>query len=118
MSRFIQKFQRSDIKKRLAESNRVLSEHPERCCVIVARDDNSTLPQIDKHKYLVPNTISVSQFSYIIRKRIKLSPEEAMFLFVNKTLPSASETIERLYHQHKDEDGFLYITYASENTFG
>jgi GABA(A) receptor-associated protein len=23
-----------------------------------------------------------------------------------------------IYEEHKDEDGFLYITYSGENTFG
>ena len=30
----------------------------------------------------------VAQFMYIIRKRIQLPPEKAMFLFVNKVLPT------------------------------
>ena len=32
--------------------------------------------------------ILVAQFMYIIRKRIQLPPEKAMFLFVNKVLPA------------------------------
>ena len=31
---------------------------------------------------------TVAQFMYIIRKRIQLPPEKAMFLFVNKVLPT------------------------------
>ena len=49
---------------------------------------------------------------------IKLNAEHAMFLFINGLLVSNSETVGHIYHQHKDEDGFLYITYTSENTFG
>ena len=33
-------------------------------------------------------SILVAQFMYIIRKRIQLPPEKAMFLFVNKVLPA------------------------------
>lgn len=29
-----------------------------------------------------------------------------------------SWTMGELYEQHKDEDGFLYIAYSGENTFG
>ncbi|KAK7254708.1 formin-like protein [Aureococcus anophagefferens] len=49
--------------------------------------------------YLRAADLTVGQFIYVIRKRIKLPPERAIFIF-------------------KDEGGFLYITYSGENTFG
>ena len=38
-------------------------------------------------RYLVPADLTVGQFVYVVRKRIKLSPEKAIFVFVNSTLP-------------------------------
>jgi len=55
--------------------------------VIVERLPGSTVPSIDKRKFLVPSDISVAQFMWIIRKRIQLSPAKALFLFVGKLLP-------------------------------
>jgi GABA(A) receptor-associated protein len=55
----------------------------------------------------------VGQFCYVIRKRIKLAPEKAIFIFVNEVLPPAAALMSSVYDEHKDEDGFLYITYAS-----
>jgi GABA(A) receptor-associated protein len=55
---------------------------------------------------------------WIIRKRIQLAPEKAIFLFVNKTIPQSSSTMGQIYAEHKDEDSFLYIAYGGENTFG
>ena len=46
---------------------------------------NSKNQWFDKLKYL---SLSVAQFMYIIRKRIQLAPEKAMFLFVNRMLPT------------------------------
>src|SRR4051794_22645777 len=40
-----------------------------------------------RYRYLVPADLSVGQFVYVIRKRIKLKPEKAIFIFVNNTLP-------------------------------
>lgn len=40
------------------------------------------------YRYLVPSDLTVGQFVYVIRKRIKLEPEKAIFIFVNNTLPS------------------------------
>lgn len=49
--------------------------------------EKSDIPTIDKKKYLVPADLTVGQFVYVIRKRIKLSPEKAIFIFVNEILP-------------------------------
>ena len=85
---------------------------------MVERVPNSLIPEIDKRKFLVPNDISVAQFMWIIRKRIQLPSEKAIFLFVNKTIPQSSSTMGQIYNNFKDEDGFLYISYSGENTFG
>lgn len=55
---------------------------------------------------------------YVIRKRIKLSPEKAIFIFVNNVLPPTAALMSSIYDEHKDDDGFLYIAYSGENTFG
>jgi hypothetical protein len=52
----------------------------------------------------------------VIRKRIKLSPEKAIFIFVDEVLPPTAALMSSIYEEHKDEDGFLYITYVSPLT--
>lgn len=42
-------------------------------------------------RYLVPADLTVGQFVYVVRKRIKLSAEKAIFVFVKDTLPSTGE---------------------------
>lgn len=80
---------------------------------------SSTVPSIDKKKYLVPSDLTVGQFIYVIRKRIKLTPEQALFLFVDDgILPPVAQLMSSIYDEYKDEDGFLYMTYSGENTFG
>jgi len=58
------------------------------------------------------------QFVYVIRKRISVPPEKAIFIFVNSTLPPTAALMSTVYEQHKDEDGFMYMMYGGENTFG
>mmetsp|Transcript_136 Transcript_136/g.665 ORF Transcript_136/g.665 Transcript_136/m.665 type:complete len:115 (-) Transcript_136:252-596(-) len=86
--------------------------------VIVERAEKSDIPDLDKKKYLVPADLTVGQFVYVIRKRIKLSPEKAIFVFVNNVLPPTAALMSSIYEEHKEEDGFLYIAYSGENTFG
>jgi GABA(A) receptor-associated protein len=69
-------------------------------------------------RYLVPADLTVVQFVYVIRKRIKLSPEKAIFVFVNNVLPPTAALMSSIYEEHKEDDGFLYIAYSGENTFG
>ncbi|EEC05413.1 gamma-aminobutyric acid receptor associated protein, putative, partial [Ixodes scapularis] len=84
--------------------------------VIVERAPNSHVPSIDKQKFLVPSDITVAQFMWIVRKRIHLSPEKALFVFVGRLMPHLS--MGDLYGTYRDEDGVLYLGYSGENTFG
>ena len=47
-------------------------------------------------RYLVPSDLTVGQFVYVIRKRIKVSPEKAIFMFVRNVLPPTGEGISDL----------------------
>ena len=76
------------------------------------------VPDIDKHKFLVPNDLTVGQFLYVIRKRIQLNKEQALFIYINNILPTTSDSISYVYNTYVDPDGFLYIQYSGENTFG
>ncbi|RZS09093.1 hypothetical protein BHM03_00040134, partial [Ensete ventricosum] len=42
-------------------------------------------------RYLVPADLTVGQFVYVVRKRIKLSAEKAIFIFVKNTLPPTGQ---------------------------
>ena len=33
-------------------------------------------------------------------------------------MPITNQTINMLYEKYKDDDNFLYVTYAGESTFG
>lgn len=103
---------------RCAESNKVLTKYPDRCPIICDKLDNINTPTIDKHKFLVPNDLTLGQFIYIIRKRLKINFSQALFIFINGQIFSPSIMISHLYHYEKDTDGFLYVFYSFENTFG
>ncbi|CAL0307268.1 unnamed protein product [Lupinus luteus] len=106
------------LERRQAESARIRGKYPDRIPAIVEKADRSDIPDIDKKKYLVPADLTVGQFVYVVRKRIKLSAEKAIFVFINDTLPPTAELMSAIYEENKDDDGFLYMTYSGENTFG
>jgi len=104
--------------KRKAEAERIRQKYPDRIPVICEKADRTDIPTIDKKKYLVPSDLTVGQFVYVIRKRIKLPPEKAIFIFVGEVLPPTAALMSAIYEEHKDEDNFLYVSYSGENTFG
>ncbi|XP_027922049.1 autophagy-related protein 8C-like isoform X1 [Vigna unguiculata] len=106
------------LERRQAESARIRDKYPDRIPVIVERAERTDIPDIDKKKYLVPADLTVGQFVYVVRKRIKVSAEKAIFVFINNTLPPTAALMSSIYEENKDDDGFLYMTYSGENTFG
>ncbi|KAI0504451.1 hypothetical protein KFK09_015403 [Dendrobium nobile] len=103
---------------RCEESKEIIAKYPERVPVIAERFARSDLPGMEKRKYLVPRDMSIGQFIHILSCRLHLAPGKALFVFVNNTLPQTSSLVESIYESYKDEDGFLYMYYSSEKTFG
>ena len=107
------------IDQRYSECSRIRKLYPDRLPIIVETSLNYDIPTLDKMKYLVPSDLTVGQFMYVIRKRLKLTSEKAIFFCINGTIPSSSSLIINLYELYHDEtDGFLYILINGENTFG
>tara|TARA_B110000305_G_scaffold240888_1_gene312916 strand:+ start:3560 stop:3904 length:345 start_codon:yes stop_codon:yes gene_type:complete len=106
------------IEERKNEANRVLTKYPDRIPVICEKMSSSKMEDIDKNKYLIPIDLTLGQFLYVIRKRLKLPAEKAVFLFINNLMKPSSLQMNILYHENRDKDGFLYIKYCEENVFG
>jgi GABA(A) receptor-associated protein len=99
--------------------NEIMIRHPDRVPVIVTRNTKSRAPEIDKHKYLVPMDITVGQFLFVIRKRMSLTPDRALFLFIDGDLINNSEHIGLVYERHRSKkDRCLHVVYSCENTLG
>jgi len=74
-----------------------------------------TLPQLDKTKFLVPSELTMSQFVTIIRNRMSLNASQAFYLLIDdKGIASMSMTLAELYEKKRSNDGFLYMSYASQ----
>lgn len=103
---------------RLRKANLLIAKYPGRVPVICEKYQGQDNPDIDKNKYLVPVDITIGQFLLIIRQRIKIKSNEAIFLFVNCNIVPTGDYMEEVYAKYKDHDNLLYITYSKESTFG
>ena len=78
-----------------------------------------SLPGIDKVKYLVPQELTVSQLATIVRNRLSLCQTQSLFLFTScGQMLQLSMSVEEAHRLHTDPDGFLYVTYSSQEAFG
>ena len=103
---------------RKKESQKIQLKYPTRIPIIVEKCKKSLLNDIDKKKYLVPKDMTMSQFIYVIRKRINLNASDSLFVMVNDHLVQTNRQMGDIYEEHFNDDGFLYVIYTSENTFG
>ena len=99
-------------------SEKIMKKYPDKIPVVVTKFKNTNLPEIKKSKFIVPKDMKFTNFVYIIRKHIKITSDKAIFITINGKLSPSNSTIGEIYNDMKNDDGFLYMEYSSENTFG
>ena len=101
-----------------SEINKLKEKYPDKIPIIVKKSKDSTLKNINKDKFLVPEYMTVTQFNYIIRKRLEITPETALFILYNNSFVPSYKTMDEVYNEYRSDDGYLYAVYTNENTFG
>lgn len=77
------------------------------------------LIDLERRRFLVPEDLTLIHFQAIIRRRLKLAPEKALFFLINgQSIVSLSKEVVEIYNEYKAADSFLHIFYASEDCFG
>lgn len=103
--------------KQLEEYSRIHKKYPDRIPVILKKG-NRLAPEIDRNKYLVPKDITFSSFVGVVRQRLRMKPDQALFIMANNTLVTQSELMNSVYNKYKSPEGFLQLEYSLESTFG
>lgn len=111
------------LEERKQKSIKMTSLYPDRVPVIVEMSTSSTnyntyINSSHKIKYLVPHDITMGQFIKILRDKIKIDPSTALFFFINNKIYPITSSIGSIYKENTDADGFLYIEFCEESTFG
>lgn len=89
---------------------KLLIKYPDRIPVIIKNENL---------KLLVKSELPMREFMVVMRKKIKISSKQAIFIFVKDgILPAMNITIGELYNMYRNEESILYIEYKIENTFG
>ena len=108
-----------NLEKRIEKFNKVKTSTNDKIQIICEKDPKSDIIEMEKTKFLVNPEMNVSQFETLIRKKLKLNKESALFVVVNdKHNIIVNLLFSEIYEKFKDEDGFLYIAYANEQIWG
>ena len=99
------------------EYRRIMDKYPDRIPVIIKKAKTHD-PDIDRNKYLVPKDITFGSFVYIIRQRLKMKQDQALFILVNNTLVNQTDIMSHIYKKYKSTEGCLNLVYTLESTFG
>lgn len=106
-----------DFSTRINKSYKIMNKYPTKIPIIFESNDIS-IPRLKRKKYLVERDFTLGNLMYIIRKHLELSPDIAIYLLIGTKLYPASELLGFIYDNNADNDGFLYINYSGESTFG
>jgi len=109
--------QRLTSPQRYAEYERVRAYLDGRIPVIVEVGTLDT-PPCSKEKFLVPGDLTAAHLSVALRRHVPISQTQCLYLYTSHTLLGPSEPMALIYERHASPDGFLYVAYATENTFG
>ncbi|XP_074318236.1 uncharacterized protein LOC141655033 [Silene latifolia] len=104
----------AEIEWRKAESSRIREAYPDRIPVVVGKSDIADINDYNnkKKRYLVPADMTVDSFGWVIREKVDISMKMNILLFVKNVLQPDGATMLAIFAEHKDEDGFLYVTYG------
>ncbi|OQR75670.1 microtubule-associated proteins 1A/1B light chain 3A isoform 1 [Tropilaelaps mercedesae] len=130
--------QRRSFAQRKCDVENILEKYTDKIpCVIERYANEKRLPRLDsipeesarqcfangkscfRSKFLVADYLTFGELLRTIRQRLELHPEQAFFLLVNqRVMPSNTMTMAEIYANEKDQDGYLYMVYATQDVFG
>ena len=63
--------------------------------------------------------MSLAQLTVVIKQRVKCPPAHQLFLRPeDRDLPGLLSSFSSLYSQYANTDGFLYLSYSSQEAYG
>jgi GABA(A) receptor-associated protein len=102
----------------LEKVSALVKKYPTRVPVHINPASNDIFTADARFNFLPEKDMPLGQFQMQIRSQIALAPQEAIFLFVENTIPSSSQTMSMIHSAFKDDIGVLNILVSKEETFG
>jgi GABA(A) receptor-associated protein len=85
----------------------------------VLNDNTGDFLKSEKGRFLLDKDITLGQFMAMLRKKNKIEPHEAIYVYCDNLLPKSNTSMIDLWVDYRDvDDNILYLTCSKENTFG
>ena len=111
----------TSFEERKKRSNSLLLKYTDKYPVILEKSKKDKyLPHMDKSKLLVSYDMTVSTILQILKKNLNIKETTAIYIMIadKNIMLSGSQSISYIYDNYKNDDGFLYLEYCTENVFG
>jgi hypothetical protein len=127
MSDFRKKFK---FEERKEITNKIIGKYEDKCPIYLSFDSHINFKSLKNYnRYIVSNSLTLTQFLLIVKKKINFDPTESLTLFIeiydkdksivkDSILAPLASSISTIYDTNKNEDGFLYMKVLKENVFG
>ena len=90
---------KNNFELRKSESDKIILKYPKRIPIIIEKYETCPLNDIDRTKYLVPEDLNMTQFMYIIRKRVKLDNSQSIFFLINNKVCPSNTSMSKIYEE-------------------
>ena len=107
--------------ERKKKHDSLLLKFPDKIPVILEKSKvDKYLPKLDKSKLLVSQDMTVANIIKLLKNNLKINENISLYIVIadKNIMISGSQSINSIYNQHKNNDGFLYLEYCTENVFG
>ncbi len=107
------------LSERINKSKRILENYEDRIPMILEKSPTEKyLPRPTKTKYIIPNDFTIGMVISILKKNLNIDQSTSIYITSKNNILTGSLSLESAYNKYKEEDGFLYLYYCSENVFG
>lgn len=93
------------------EAGKLREKYPNRIPVVVNTTGDLV---INRSKYLVPDDLTLGEFTIVLRKRINIKACEAIYMFINGKIYPSNMHLKTIC----GENNCISISVAKESTFG
>ena len=107
--------------ERKKRSSSLLTKYSDKIPVILEKSSKDKyLPKIDKNKLLIAHNMTTANIIQLLKNNLKINESTAIYIMISdkNIMLSGAQSIESIYKDYKNEDGFLYLEYCTENVFG